>query len=96
MKALILLVSRALQSRVGHPAFGRSRPAFWKNQDGVVAVYVGVLAVVLFGALTLVFDFGRLAVVRSQAQNTADAAAMAAAVHLDGQAGARARAEAVA
>jgi Flp pilus assembly protein TadG len=57
---------------------------------------VAFLSVVLFAVLMLVFDVGRLAVVRSQAQNTADAAAIAGAVHLTGQVGARANAEAVA
>ncbi|MEE8275241.1 MAG: pilus assembly protein TadG-related protein, partial [Alphaproteobacteria bacterium] len=50
----------------------------------------------LIGASTIVFDIGRLGIVRTQVQNAADAAAMAAAVQLDGQTSARARADAVA
>ncbi|MCH7887753.1 MAG: hypothetical protein IIA00_00565 [Proteobacteria bacterium] len=90
------MFSRTPPSRAGRPVSARSRPGFWNDQGGVVAIYVAFLAVVLFAVLMLVFDVGRLAVVRSQAQNTADAAAIAAAVHLNGQAGARADAEAVA
>ena len=90
------MFSRTPPSRAGRPVSPRSRPGFWNDQGGVVAIYVAFLAVVLFAVLMLVFDVGRLAVVRSQAQNTADAAAIAAAVHLNGQAGARADAEAVA
>ncbi len=70
--------------------------AFSRDQSGAVAIYVGLLLTVLVGVLVLVFDVGRLAVVRSQAQNAADAAAIGSAIHLDGTAGARDRAEAVA
>ncbi len=86
----------ALPNMGGCAVSGRGRRSFWRSQDGAVAIYVVFLATVLFGVLALVFDVGRLAVVRSQTQNAADAAALAAAVHLDGQAGARARAETVA
>ncbi len=97
MKALVRYIfGRTSPSRAGRPVSARSRPGFWNDQGGVVAIYVAFLAVVLFAVLMLVFDVGRLAVVRSQAQNTADAAAIAAAVHLTGQVGARANAEAVA
>ncbi len=105
MKALVRYIfGRTSPSRAGRPVSARSRPGFWprfwpgfwNDQGGVVAIYVAFLAVVLFAVLMLVFDVGRLAVVRSQAQNTADASAIAAAVHLNGQAGARANAEAVA
>ena len=90
-------MGRASPSRDGRPALRHAfLPTFLRDQRGAVAIYVGVLVTVLVGMLVIVFDVGRLAVVRSQAQNTADAAAIAAAVHLDGQAGARARAEAVA
>ena len=105
MKELILRsIGRGSPTKGGRPASGRGRPAlrpsflstFIKDQRGAVAIYVGVLLTVLMGVLVIVFDVGRLAVVRSQAQNAADAAAIAGAVHLDGEAGARARAEAVA
>ena len=105
MKAVVRYIfGRTPPSRAGRPASVRSRSGsgsgflsgFWNDQGGVVALYVAFLSVVLFGVLMIVFDVGRLAVVRSQAQNTADAAAMAGAVQLTGAAGARARAEAIA
>ena len=105
MKAVVRdIFGRTPPSQAGRPTSVRSRSGFgsglwsgfWNDQGGVVALYVAFLSVVLFGVLMIVFDVGRLAVVRSQAQNTADAAAMAGAVQLTGAAGARARAEAIA
>ncbi len=104
MELILRLIGRASQSRDGRPASGRGRsalrpaflPTFVKDQRGAVAIYVGFLLTVLMGVLVIVFDVGRLTIVRSQAQNAADAAAIAAAVQLDGGDSARDRAEAVA
>jgi len=76
---------------VGGPMQG-----FFRNQAGSVAVYAAVFTSVAVGAGAVAVDVGRLTVLRSQMQNTADARAMAAAVQLDGQSGAQARALAVA
>ncbi len=75
------------------------RPAlrgFLGNRRGSIAIYVGFVITALMGASVIVFDIGRLGIARTQVQNAADAAAMGAAVQLDGLAGARVRAEAVA
>ena len=55
-----------------------------RNDDGAVAVLTAVLAVVLFGIAALVVDLGLARDNRRQAQNTADAAALAAANALYG------------
>ena len=69
---------------------------FGAAAGGAVAIYVAFAGVALMGALVLALDVGRLAVVRSQMQNAADAACLSAAVQLDGRSGATTRAEAVA
>lgn len=51
-----------------------------------------IIIVVLIGVAALAMDIGRLVVLRSQLQNAADAAALAAAMELDGADGARERA----
>lgn len=66
------------------------------DRAGSVAIYSGMLAVLGIGAAALAIDYGRLAVVRAQMQDRADAGAMAAAVFLDKSDGARAAAEDVA
>ena len=101
MKDLILRFLGRTSATPGERSASGPRPprllrAFSRDKSGAVAIYVGLLLTVLIGVLVLVFDVGRLAVVRSQAQNAADASAIAAAIHLDGTDGARARAEAVA
>jgi Flp pilus assembly protein TadG len=48
-----------------------------RNEDGVVAVLVAILSVVLFGFGALVIDIGHAQVVRSQGQSTVDAASLA-------------------
>lgn len=48
-----------------------------RRDDGAIAVIVALLAVVLFGFAALVVDIGHAQQVRSQAQNAADAAALA-------------------
>src|SRR5918999_5647287 len=63
---------------------------------GAVAVYASLVLTLLsaFGAIGI--DYGRLVALRAQMQSAADAAAIAAARQLDGTAGARDRASAVA
>lgn len=63
-----------------------------ERQRGVYVVLMAVLLVVLiaFGALSL--DLGRLFILRSEMQNAADAAALAAALELSGRSGSRANA----
>lgn len=70
--------------------------AFTADRSGAVALYVGMVSALLIGAGAVVFDIGRVEIVKTQMQNAADAAALAAAVHLDGLDGARARAQVVA
>jgi len=66
------------------------------SERGSVAVYSAFLGLIAIGAGALSLDYGRLAVVRSQMQNRADAGAMAAAHQLDGREGAQTRATTVA
>ena len=65
-------------------------------EEGGIAVYTAFFAMLAVGAGALVLDVGRMGVLRAQMQNRADAGAMAGAVQLDGRAGARDRAAAVA
>lgn len=67
-----------------------------RDRRGSIAVYSAVFLSFAAGIGTLAVDFGRMAVLRSQMQNYADAAALAGAVQLDARDGARARAQAVA
>jgi len=67
-----------------------------QSQQGVYLVVAAVLLVTLLGFGALVLDLGRLFVLRSQMQNAADAAALAAAAELGRDAGAQTRAEAAA
>jgi len=64
-----------------------------RHQSGAYLVLVTILLVVLIGVGALALDLGRLFVLRSEMQNAADAAAIAAARELDGTGGARSRAE---
>lgn len=57
-----------------------------KRPSGVTAVIVGILLVVLAMFLALVINVGHGHLIRSELQNAADAAALAAAVELDGAA----------
>ena len=50
------------------------------SERGAVLIHVAILALVLIGFLTFVVDFGVMWVGRSQAQNAADAGALAGAV----------------
>ena len=74
---------------------GRLR-SFLRDESGVAAVYVGLSFTFLFGATALVFDLARLMTEQSELQSAADAAALAGAAELDGQANARQRAAAAA
>jgi len=67
-----------------------------KFQSGAYLVLMSLLMVALVGIGALALDLGRMFVVRSEVQNAADSAAVAAAAELDGSNGARARAELVA
>jgi Flp pilus assembly protein TadG len=67
-----------------------------RSEKGSVAVYSAFLGLIAIGAGALSLDYGRVAVVRSQMQNRADAGAMAAAHQLDGREGAQTRATTVA
>ena len=59
---------------------------------GVLAIYVALVLTLFLATGVLAIDFGRLAVLRTQMQNAADAAAIAAASKLTGAPGARANA----
>lgn len=72
------------------------RAALWPDRRGAVAIYVALAGVLVMGSLVLGVDIGRMAVLRAQLQNAADAAALAAATALDGSPGARDRATAIA
>ncbi|MCM0612004.1 Tad domain-containing protein [Marinobacter sediminum] len=73
-------------------AFG-SMPG--RNRGAYLAM-MALLMVVLIGVAALALDVGRVLVLRMQMQNAADAAALAAAVELNGRDGARERARAAA
>lgn len=87
----LLRMARLGKSRIAGLA-GR----FLSDRSAVVAVYAGVVGALLIGASAVVFDIGRVGLVKSQMQNAADSAAIAGAVQLDRRDGARARAQAVA
>jgi len=67
-----------------------------KRQNGAIMVMMAILVVVLVGIGALVLDLGRLLVLHTKMQNTADASALAGAFELNGQADARIRAVAAA
>lgn len=69
---------------------------FFKNTDGAVAIYAAFVSALIMGAGVLALDFGKAALLKSQMQNAADAAALSAAMQLNGQVGAVERATAVA
>ena len=68
----------------------------FRDDRGGVAVFGAMTVLTAIGAGAIAIDVGRMAVLRSQMQNTADARAMAAAVQLDGRDGAQDRAKTVA
>ena len=63
-----------------------------RSQRGAYLVIVSLLLVVLIGFGALALDLGRLFILRSEMQNAADAAALAAARELGREAGAQGRA----
>jgi Flp pilus assembly protein TadG len=65
-------------------------------REGGLTVYAALFATVAVSFGTIAVDFGRMTVLRSELQNRADAAALAAAVQLDGRKNAMARATDVA
>jgi hypothetical protein len=73
-----------------------SRGTFPLRQQGAILAITAILLVVLIGIAALALDIGRVLVLRTEMQNAADSAALAAARELDGQSGAVARAMAAA
>lgn len=64
-----------------------------QKQRGAVAIMVGLSIAVLIGMIGLALDLGRMFVIKTELQNTADACALAAAKELDGKTNAKARAD---
>ena len=64
----------------------------FRDRRGSITVYTALFLTAGISAGTLAVDVGRMTVLRSEMQNSADAAAMAGAVQLDGRDNARARA----
>lgn len=67
-----------------------------QRERGSFLVIMAIMLVLLIAIGALALDLGRVFVLRNEMQNAADAAALAAAMELDGRDGARARAEAAA
>lgn len=67
-----------------------------KKDKGNFLIFTALMATALAGVGALSLDLGRLFVLRSEMQNAADAAALAAAAELTGKPGSRANAEAAA
>ncbi|MES9899100.1 MAG: Tad domain-containing protein [Sedimenticola sp.] len=65
---------------------------FKSKQQGVILVMSAIFIVLLIGIGSFAIDLGRLFTLRTQLQNAVDAAALAAAMELDGQADAQSRA----
>ena len=74
----------------------RITSTLWRDKRGAVAIYIAMVSLLLLGSGVLAIDYGRMAVLRTQMQNAADAAALAGAVELDGYEDARQQAEQVA
>lgn len=62
------------------------------KQRGAIVIMTVFFVIILLGFAALALDLGRLYVLRTDMQNAADAASLAAAVELDGKLGARERA----
>ncbi len=83
--------------RIQHASdFAKRIGALRRDRRGAVALYAALAGSLILGSLVLAVDVGRMSVLRTQMQNAADAAAVAAASQLDGQTDARDRAEAMA
>lgn len=65
-----------------------------QHQRGAIAIIVGISIAVLVGMIGLALDLGRMFVIKTELQNAADACALAAAKELDGNSGAKIRADA--
>src|SRR3546814_14692210 len=65
---------------------------FLRSEQGGIAAYAGIFMTLALGGAALAVDFGRLAVLRTQMQDSADAGALARATQLVGLSVARARA----
>lgn len=74
----------------------RTAARFAKDEDGAILVMVAVSLGVILGMIALSYDLGRMAATQSELQSYADHVALAAAGELDGETGARARAQAAA
>lgn len=83
------------QRDVGSPVNAAST-ADGRDERGVVAVWIAFCLTVFLGVAALVFDVGELFVTRSELQNAADAAAVAAAAQLPDQGAACGAATAIA
>ena len=66
---------------------------FWKDQSGATLVYVSIMMAALIGVIGMSIDYSRLFIADSEMQAAADAAAIAAASQLDGQADSITRAD---
>ena len=58
---------------------------FLKNQNGGIMIYSAMFLAIGVGAGAVAIDFGRMELLRSEMQHTADAAALSGAVQLNGQ-----------
>lgn len=67
-----------------------------RKQRGAILILAAIIIPILIGMTALALDIGRLISVRSEMQNAADAAALAAAAELDGTSGALDRARSAA
>lgn len=74
----------------------RTAARFAKNDDGAILVIVAVSLGTILGMIALSYDLGRMAATQSELQSFADHIALSAAGELDGENGARARAQAAA
>lgn len=69
---------------------------FIGNRAGSLSLYTAIFSAFAIGTGAVAVDYGRSALLRSQMQNAADSAAMAAVIHLDGKDGAQDRAKKIA
>jgi Flp pilus assembly protein TadG len=62
---------------------GAARRSLWRDRGGAAGIYVAVVSAAMVGMAGLALDLGRLWTINTQAQDAADAAALAAASQLD-------------
>ncbi|MCV2867986.1 pilus assembly protein TadG-related protein [Defluviimonas sp. WL0002] len=74
----------------------RTAARFAKDEEGAILVIVAVSLGTILGMIALSYDLGRMAATTSELQSFADHVALTAAGELDGENGARARAQAAA